>query len=262
MLASAGRMTSDFFAATGRVVSFAVESVWRGLTTAQGISGSIAQTRILTFRCVVPVILVAMPIGMMLSLQTLALSQTFGVDRLLPPLVAATIVRELGPGFAAVMVCFQAGAGIAAELGSMRVNEELDALSVMGVDTRSLVAGPRVIGAAFASALLNAAAIATGIGGAYLVAVPLSGMAHTMFVDTLFEGLTVADVWLSEIKCFVFGLAIGAISVTFGFHADRGPAGVGRAANRTVVASVIVVLIANYLVNTSVFGLRGGGVAL
>lgn len=262
MLAAAGRTTTNFFAATGRAIAFSAVSIVRTLASGQGVWLAIGQTRTLTFRCVLPVILVAGPIGAMLALQSLSLTQAFGVDRLLPPLVAATVVRELGPGFAAVMVCFQAGAGIAAELGSMRVQEELDALSVMGVDPRVLVVGPRVIGCALACLMLNLAAIFTGIGGAWLITVPAYGMGHAMFMDTLLEGLTFADVWMSELKCGVFGLCIGAISVSFGYHAERGPAGVGRAANKTVVASVIVVLIANYLVNTSVFGLKGGGVPL
>lgn len=174
--------------------------------------------------------------------------------------MAATVVRELAPGFAAVMVCFQAGAGIAAELATMRVQEELDALAVMGVDARALVVGPRVLGTAMTTALLNVVAILCGLLGGYLVAVPLAGMGSAMYLETMLDGITLTDLWMSELKTVVFGLGIGAISVTFGAFARGGPAGVGRAANRTVVASVILVLVANYVVNTSVFGLRGGGV--
>lgn len=261
-LADVGRGTLAFLAATGRVVSFASKSLVLTLGSKDGLTATVAQTRSLVFRCALPVMLVCGPVGAMLAMQSLAMARTFGVDRLLPPLVAATVVRELAPGFAAVMVCFQAGAGIAAELATMRVQEELDALAVMGVDARALVVGPRVLGTAMTTALLNIAAMACGLLGGYLVAVPLAGMGHSMFLDTMLEGLTLADLWMSELKTVVFGLGIGAISVTFGYFASGGPAGVGRAANRTVVASVILVLVANYVVNTSVFGLRGGGVPL
>jgi phospholipid/cholesterol/gamma-HCH transport system permease protein len=257
-LVSLGQSLRAFFEATGRIVAFAGESTVVTLRSGQGITGVITQTRILALRCAVPVMLVAGPIGAMLAMQSLTLTRAFGVDRLLPPLVAATIIRELGPGFAAVMVCFQAGAGISAELGTMRVQEELDALNVMGVDARSLVVGPRVIGTSIATALLNALAIATGLFGAWVVAVPMGGMGHAGFVDTLFEGLGVADVWLSELKAVCFGFGIGAISVTFGYFASGGPAGVGRAANRTVVACVILVLVSNYLINTALLGAGGG----
>lgn len=256
MLTQVGHTTLAFLEATGRVLAFAGRSVGRSLSSKEGVRATVTQSAILVVRCAVPVVLVCAPIGAMLAMQSLSLTRTFGVDRLLPPLIAATIVRELAPGFAAVMVCFQAGSGVAAELGTMKVQEELDALAVMGVDARALLVGPRVLGTAVASLLLNAAAIFTGFFGGWLVAVPLGGMGHSVFVDTLLGGISLSDLWLSELKCLVFGLAIGAISVTFGYHATGGPAGVGRAANRTVVASVICVLVANYLVNTLVFGLR------
>lgn len=259
-VAGVGRATRSFLEGTGRVVAFGTRSLALALTTREGLAATLVQTRTLVLRCSLPVMLVCGPIGAMLAMQSLTMARAFGVDRLLPPLVAATVVRELAPGFAAVMVCFQAGAGIAAELATMRVQEELDALAVMGVDARALVVGPRVLGTAMTTALLNVAGIFCGLLGGYLVAVPLAGMGHSMFLSTMLDGFTLGDLWLSELKTVVFGLGIGAISVTFGFFASGGPAGVGRAANRTVVASVILVLVANYVVNTSVFGLRGGGV--
>jgi phospholipid/cholesterol/gamma-HCH transport system permease protein len=79
-----------------------------------------------------------------------------------------------------------------------------------------------------------------------------------LFLDTMFDGIGVVDVWVSELKCVMFGACIGAVCATAGFFAPPGPAGVGKAANRAVVASVIVVLVSNYLVNTLVFGLHGG----
>lgn len=253
-----GQATQGFFAATGRVVAFSAASMAAALTTAEGLSATLVQVRALTLRCTLPVVLVAGPIGAMLALQSLTVARTFGVDRLLPPLVSATLVRELAPGFAAVMVCFQAGAGIAAELGTMRVQEELDALEVMGLEPRAFVVGPRVLGAMVATGLLNALAIVTGMFGAYLVAVPLAGMAHALFVDGALEGLSLVDVWLSETKAVIFGLTLGAVSATFGAFVSGGAQGVGRAANRAVVATVILVLVANYVVNTALLGLKGG----
>jgi phospholipid/cholesterol/gamma-HCH transport system permease protein len=259
MLSAVGRQTLAFLEATGLVLAFATRSVARTVVSTDALGATLTQSAVLVLRCAVPVVLVCAPIGAMLAMQSLAITRAFGVDRLLPPLLAATIVRELAPGFAAVMVCFQAGAGVSAELGTMKVQEELDALAVMGIDARALVVGPRVLGTAVAAVLLNAAAIVTGMLGGWAVAVPLGGMGHAGFMDALFQGLSLGDLWLSEVKSLVFGLTIGAISVTFGCHASGGPAGVGRAANRTVVASVICVLVANYFVNTLLFGLRGAG---
>jgi phospholipid/cholesterol/gamma-HCH transport system permease protein len=255
-----GRGLVDFLTSTGRVLSFSLPSIIGALSTREGLRASASQATSISLRCALPVALVCGPVGAMLALQALTLMRTFGVERQLAPLCVATIVRELAPGFAAVVVAMQGGAGIAAELGAMRNNAELDALEVMGVDPRTNIAGPRIIGAAMAAPIMNALAIASGVIGSFVMAVVLLGVPRALFVDTALLGIGVLDVWVSEAKSVLFGAGLGAVCATAGFFAPLGPAGVGRAANRAVVASVIVVLVANYLVNTAVFGLKGGAV--
>lgn len=256
--AAVGRLLLAFAAGAGRVVTFSTSSVVATLTSGVGLSLTAAQAVHLVKRCLIPVVLVVGPVGGMLAMQSLSLTAMFGVDRLLAPLITATVVRELSPGFSAVMVAFQAGAGIAAELGTMRVKEELDALDVMGLDARRLVVGPRILGAAICAPILNAVGIAVGIGAAYGVSVGLYGLPHGMFAEGWLEGITVLDLWVSELKSVVFGLLLGGVAATFGFFTTGGTAGVGRSTNRTVVATVILVLCSNYLLNTALFGLAAG----
>jgi phospholipid/cholesterol/gamma-HCH transport system permease protein len=262
MLGALGRALLDIVSGAGRVVAFSAPAAFSALRSAEGLRASSVQALVVSSRCVLPVALVLTPIGAMVALQALTLMRTFGVERARAPLVVASVVREMAPGFAAVVVAMQGGAGIAAELGAMRGNAELDALEVMGVDPRRAVAGPRIVGAAFAAPLVNALAIAMGSFGAYAMAVPGLGVPQALFLDNALNGITVLDVWVSELKAVVFGAGLGAVSATAGFFAPPGPAGVGRAANRAVVASVILILVANYLVNTAVFGLRGGAVQM
>lgn len=257
---SIGRGLVDFLSATGRVFSFALPAVRGALSTREGLRACASQASTISLRCAIPVALVTGPVGAMLALQALTLMRSFGVERQLAPLCVATIVRELAPGFAAVVVAMQGGAGIAAELGAMRNNEELDALEVMGADPRATIAGPRIVGAALAAPILNALAIGCGILGAFIMAVVILGVPRALFLDTALLGIGVLDVWVSELKSALFGAALGAVCATAGYFAPLGPAGVGRAANRAVVASVILVLFANYIVNTAVFGLKGGAV--
>lgn len=261
-LALLGRPALAALMGAGRVVAFAPAAALRALATVHGARASVAQAVSIMARCAVPVLLVCGPIGAMLALQGLTLMRSFGVERAIAPLCVATIVRELAPGFAAVVVAMQGGAGIAAELGAMRVAHELDALEVMGVDPRAEVAGPRILGAAVAAPLLNGLAMLCGVAGAWVMAVPVLGVPHTLFVDTALDGVSAADVWLSGAKTALFGGALGAVCASAGFFAERSAAGVGRAANRAVVASVILILLLNYLCNTAIFGLRGGAVAL
>ncbi len=249
-----------FLAEVPRVIAFALSAMAATLRSREALADTAEQALSLTRRCLVPVALVVGPVGAMLAMQSLSLTRMFGVERLLAPLLAATVVRELAPGFSAVMICFQAGAGIAAELGTMRVQEEIDALDVMGLDPRAMVAGPRILGAAITGPILNAVAMLIGIFSAYFAAVHLFDMPQGMFEQTMWDGITITDLWISELKAIVFGLLIGSVSATFGFFTTGGPAGVGRAANRTVVATVILVLFTNYLLNTAVYGATGGGV--
>ncbi len=258
LFAPVGRGTVALVQAFGRVTWFTLQSMALVLRSREGLSQTAIIAVQMFWRCLLPVALVTGPVGAMMALQSLGLTREFGVERLLPPLLAATIIRELGPGFSSVMICFQTGAGIAAELGTMRVREELDALSVMGLDSRALVVGPRVLGAALVAPLLNAWGIICGGLAAYVVAVPLSNMNPTMFVEGFFSGISTGDLWMSEIKSVIFGTLIGATSCTFGFFAEGGAAGVGRAANRAVVSTVILVLVANYLINTLILGLSSG----
>jgi phospholipid/cholesterol/gamma-HCH transport system permease protein len=258
--ASVGETALAFLSTTGRVLRFSSLAIVGALSTTEGRRASAFHALTLMKRCLVPVVLVVGPVGGMLAMQSLALTRTFGVERLLAPLIAATVIRELSPGFSSVMVCFQAGAGIAAELGTMKVREEIDALEVMGLDARAMLAGPRIIGAALCAPILNAVGIFVGIFMAWLVAVGLFGLPHGVFMSTVWGGITPTDLWLSEGKCLLFGVLLGSVSASFGFDTKGGAAGVGRAANRTVVATVILVLVTNYLLNTAVLGLRGGGV--
>ncbi len=254
-----GRPFANFIAAFGRVASFTLVALWVTLKSREGLASTATVAVQLFVRCLIPVALVAAPISAMRTIQTIGLTSTLGVERLLPPLLAATIVRELSPGFSSVMICFQAGAGIAAELGTMRVREELDALDVMGLDSRALVVGPRILAAAIIGPLLNVWGMFCGAWATYLIAVWLKGMPQQMFIDGFIGGISVLDLWVSEGKTLIFGGLIGAISATFGFYAEGGTAGVGNAANRAVVATVIVVLMANYILNTLLLGLFSVG---
>ena len=257
-LRAVGRQAVDVVVAFGRVVHFLVVATLQGLREPGGVGAAVQHAIILTSRCALPVALVVGPIGAMMALQSLTLMRGFGVERQMAPLAAAIVIRELAPGFASVVVAMQGGAAIAAELAAMRLAEELDALEVMGLEPRGLIAGPRILGAAVAGPLLNALAIVCGITGSYIMAVPVLGVPHTMFIDSLPEGITSSDLWLSELKTVVFGLGLGAICASAGFHCERSTDGIGAAANRAVVTSVVFVLVANYLLNTALFGLRGG----
>jgi len=259
LLRALGVSAVDVARGFGRVVVLLVQATVLGLKEPGGLQAAVRQAIIITSRCALPVALVVGPVGAMMALQSLTLMRTFGVERQLAPLAAAVVIRELAPGFASVVVAMQGGAAIAAELATMRLAEELDALEVMGLEPRGLIAGPRILGAAVAGPLLNTLAIVSGITGSYLMAVVVLGVPHTVFVESLPEGINPSDLITSQLKTMVFGAGLGAICASAGFSSERSTAGVGAAANKAVVTSVVFVLVSNYLLNTALFGLRGGG---
>jgi len=256
-LAFVGRGALSFFATLWRVSRFSTSSIAATLASPRALVAALRAGLVVALRCALPVVLVLAPLGGMFVLQAVSLLRAFGVEAGLGGLVAIAIVRELAPGFAAVVVAMQGGAGIAAELAVMRVREELDALEVMGADPRTIVVGPRVIGALLATPLVNVLAIGAALVAALVVAAAL-GVARGPFVDEVLAALRPRDLLLSEAKCAVFGLVTGAVCATSGCFSERGPAGVGRAAHRGVVASVVLVLVGNYLINSAVLGLRAG----
>ena len=205
-------------------------------------------------RCLVPVVATAVPFGAVIGLQGMAILDLFSAHRLLSSLLSIFVVRELAPVIAAVLVAAQAGASFAAELGAMRIKEELDATAVMSVDPIGWHAVPRVLAMAGVVPLLTILAGAFGIFGGWLVVVGLEGQPHGVFMAHLASNLGVYDLLCSGLKGLCYGTLIGSIACWKGYNASGGAEGVGRAVNDTVVLSVMFILVLNYALSSLLFG--------
>ncbi len=238
----------------GRIGLFGARVVWATVTLQVPLQTFLDQLRTVILRCMLPVIAVVFPFGMVMSLQGLEIFALYGSQRLLSPFVAAAIIRELSPVMASTLVAAQGGASFAAELGAMRIKEELDATDVMGVDSLAFHAAPRVLALTVACPVLNLMGCISGIVGGYFTAVIMEGEAHGVFMSEMWGLTGPADVWGTVIKTTVFGAIIGLISCYLGFNTRGGAAGVGRAVNDTVVYSILVFIAANYLLTSAFFG--------
>ncbi len=243
-------------ALVGRIGLFAARIVLGTLTGRVPLRALVAHLHAVLVRCLAPVLAVVFPFGMVMALQGLHIFQLYGAQRLLSPFVAAAIIRELSPVMASTLVAAQGGSSFAAELGAMRIKEELDATDVMAVDSVAFHAAPRAIALAVACPILNVFGCVSGILGGYVSAVWLLGEPAGIWWSALWDMTTPADLWASVLKTSVFGAIIGLLSCFLGYHARGGAAGVGRAVNDTVVWSVVSFIAANYLL-TSAF-LAGG----
>lgn len=208
-------------------------------------------------RCLVPVVAVTLPFGMVVALEGLAIFKLFGAERLLASLISIATLRELSPVLASVLVAAQGGSSCAAELGAMRIKEELDATEVMAVDALRFHVVPRVLGITVACPLLNVAGNVAGLAGGYITAVLIKGESGGVFLAELWSFTSPLDLWSGLVKTAIFGLVIGLVSAYNGYHTRGGAAGVGHAVNDTVVYSVLVFIAINYFLTTAFFGGRG-----
>lgn len=212
------------------------------------------QTARTCVRCLLPVCAVTFSFGMVMAIQGLAIFAIYGAQRMLSALVALAVLRELSPMLASVLIAAQGGSSCAAELGAMRIREELDATDVMAVDSVKFHASPRLGALTLAAPVLNLFGSFAGILGAWVVAVLLRGENSGVFWSELFSLCSSVDVWGGSLKATIFGALIGLISAYHGYNAKGGAAGVGVAVNKTVVQSVLVFIVLNYGLSSLLYG--------
>lgn len=185
--------------------------------------------------------------GMVLALQTTYALRAFSAEGRVGGLVAVSLTRELAPVFSAIMVTARAGSSMAAELGNMRVTEQIDAITTMGVSAVQYLLSPRLLAGVVMVPLLCILYTVVGMAGAYLVAVQVMGGDPGIFVQSVRDTVVPKDLVMGIVKASVFGFIVAAISCRHGFYASGGARGVGLATTRAVVESCVAILIANYI---------------
>ena len=201
------------------------------------------------------VLLTGLFTGMVLALQASVQLAPFGATLFVGRFVAASMLRELGPVLSGIMVAGRVGAGIAAEIGAMRVTEQLDALETLGAEPIRVLVLPRVLAAAVAVPILALIADAAGLIGAALVSsvylgVPVRAFqgaaADQIALDGFIGGLIPADLVQGLVKPLIFGVILSVLACHHGLRAKGGTAGVGIATTNAVVSASITILIADY----------------
>jgi phospholipid/cholesterol/gamma-HCH transport system permease protein len=188
--------------------------------------------------------------GMVFALQTVSGLRSFGAEGVVGSVVAISLTREISPVFTALMVTARAGSAIAAELGNMRVTEQIDALTTMGVSPVQYLLSPRLLAGLTMLPLLCIVYTCVGMVGAWFVAINGLGVDPGIYIANIEEYLLPRDFWMGMVKSVCFGFLIAAISSEKGFYASGGARGVGQATTQAVVHSAVAVLIANYIITT------------
>ena len=186
--------------------------------------------------------------GMVLALQSGLTLDQFGARAAVGRLVSASMVKELGPVLTALMVTGRVGSGIAAELGSMMVTDQINALRALGTDPIRKLAVPRVLAGVAMVPVLTVISDFVGILGAWIIAVGTLRVNQSIYWNSVTDALYIQDLWMGLIKPFFLGFAIVSIGCHVGLRASGGTQGVGRATTNAVVAGSVAVLAVDFFV--------------
>src|SRR5947207_13490215 len=201
-----------------------------------------------------PLILTAgFAIGVVLSMHTRASLERFGAEALIPSGLAIALIRETGPLTAGLLVSGRVGAGIGAEIGAMRVTEQIDALEANAVDSFKYLAVTRVVACIIAMPLLTAMMDFAGIVGGYVAEAVVPGMAWRLYFERSFLYLDYSDFLPATLKTMVFGYLIAVVASYLGFTTSRGTEGVGEASTRSVVTASILIILSDVILVKIIF---------
>lgn len=252
-LASIGRSTLGLLRATGRLSIFAAQAVSQ-LVRPPYYPGEFGQQLLRVGYFSLPVVgLTALFTGAALALQIWSGGDRFNAGTVVPSIVAIGIVRELGPVLGGLMVAGRVSSSMAAELGTMRVTEQIDALTTLSTDPMKYLVLPRVLAGVIAMPLLVAVGNVIGIFGGYLVGTTRLGFNPRAYIKNTLDFLEPADVATSLTKAAVFGFLLALMGCYHGYHSGRGAQGVGEATTNAVVSASILILAANYLLTEAFF---------
>jgi len=202
----------------------------------------------------IPVVLITGAFtGMVLALQSYTGFKRFNAEAFVGTVVALSMTRELGPVLSGLMVSGRVGSAMAAELGTMQVTEQIDALYTLATNPIKYLIVPRFLASLIIMPILTIFADVVGILGGYLIAVNLLGSNPTIYIRRTFDYLDLEDIYIGLLKACVFGMIISVIGCYQGFNTQGGAEGVGKATTKAVVMSSLLILIANYFITALLF---------
>jgi phospholipid/cholesterol/gamma-HCH transport system permease protein len=191
--------------------------------------------------------------GMVVAFQGYIALRRFGGEAFLGPGVGLSLIRELGPVLSALMITARAGSALTAELGIMRITEQIDALDVMAINPLKYLVVPILLAALLTFPLLSGIFVVVGIYGGYLIGVKLLGVSSGAYFSQMSSVVTSADIWNGFAKSLSFGLIVAWVCCFKGFYAERGAEGVSHATTQAVVMSSVLILVWDYFLTSVLF---------
>lgn len=249
-----GQTTLDFIHSTGRATLFLGSGAFHCFSFPFQFGKILDHTWFIGAKSIFVIIITAMFAGMVLGLQGYYSLVQFGSEALLGAPVALSLVRELGPVFTAIMITARAGSAMAAEIGVMRISEQIDALETMDIHPIRFIVSPRIVAAVISFPLLTALFDVVGIFGGYLTGSVMLGIKGGIYMDQVVSSVLIIDITGGFIKALVFSVVVTGICCYRGYHAHIqghaavGARGVSMATTNAVVQSCVLILITDFII--------------
>jgi phospholipid/cholesterol/gamma-HCH transport system permease protein len=253
-LASIGSVTLEYLAKVGTIFIFICTAIRQSLTPPFYPKLILRQIIEIGYFSLPVVGLTAIFSGAVLALQSYSGFSRFNAESTIAMVVALSVTRELGPVFAGLMVAGRVGASIAAEIGTMKVTEQIDALRTLSTNPFKYLVAPRLIAGIIMLPFLTIIADIIGIMGGYLVSVNNLGFSPGPYIKNTIDFLEPIDIISGLVKAAFFGFVISIMGCYWGYNSQRGAEGVGLATTNAVVSSSIIILLLNYVITGWFFG--------
>lgn len=242
-----------FFQESGRITMLFGQTILWIFRRPFDVREPLSQMEEIGVRSIPVVVITAAFTGMVLALQSFTGFRRFHAETLVGTVVALSVTRELGPVLTGLMVSGRVGSAMAAELGTMRVTEQIDALHTLATNPVKYLIVPRFLASLVMFPILVVFADIIGIMGGYFVSVTILGTNPTIYWSRTWDYLELNDIYSGLLKACVFGMIMATISCYYGFYTEGGAEGVGKATTRAVVLSSLLILISNYFITALLF---------
>ena len=248
-----GKLVISLIVGSGKMFLLLTEAIYWAFIPPFRIKLLLKQIEFIGINSLFVVILTGTFTGMVFAFQSYIGFNKFGAEYMVGTVVALGMARELGPVLSSIMVAARAGSAITAEIGTMRVTEQIDALYALAVEPVQYLVLPRIVAGLIVMPLLNAVAVFCGTVGGYFVGVSLLGINKTLYLQNMYRYTDLSDFTNGMIKAVVFGLILTLVGSYKGFYTKTGAAGVGQSTTESVVLSCVLILIFDYILTAFMF---------
>ena len=248
-----GRKATNFIEEVGKIILLFGQTIKWTLRPPLSLKNIFKQMEAFGVQSVPVVLITAISTGMVLALQSYTGFKRFEAESLVGTVVALSMLRELGPVLTGLIVAGRAGGAMAAELGTMRVTEQIDALSTMATNPIKYLVVPRFLAGMIMLPILVIFADVIGIGGGFFVSIQILDVNPYTYIQRTWDFIEFEDLFGGLLKAMVFGIIIAIISSYKGFNAEGGAEGVGAATTGAVVYSSMLILISDYFLTAMLF---------